>query len=126
MGDMTTREGSRAGAFWASPCGRRVVAGGVLAVQAWVLFAPATPNPGIPPTWHVDKLVHAGIFAAATWAVSRAGARPWPTALVMIAYAAVSEVIQQTLLASRSGDPTDLAADVVGVALGVWLVRHRP
>ena len=42
----------------------------------------------------------------------------------MSAYAAASEVVQGVALASRSGDPLDVLADLVGVGAG-WLLGRR-
>lgn len=75
-------------------------------------------------------MVHAALFAllagTARW---RFG--PAPTALVLIAlYAAVSELVQGIALSSRSGDPLDLLADVVGATVGwlvaAWLLSRPP
>lgn len=122
MGDMKAQT-PLAGQWWR---GRRAVAGGVLVAQAWVLFAPASPNTGIPPAWHLDKLVHAFVFAAATCTVIRAGGRPTVTVAGMVGYAAASEVVQHYLLSARSGDRGDLVADLVGVALGAWVAHRHP
>ena len=46
--------------------------------------------------------------------------RLWP-ALVLLVHAPVSEVLQAALAQGRSGDPADVAADVVGVALGTGI-----
>ena len=41
------------------------------------------------------------------------------------AYAVGSEVVQHTLLPDRSGDWTDVVADLVGAAVGLLLARAR-
>ena len=72
-----------------------------------------------------DKLVHAGLFLLlAVTAALRFGARP-VVLLVVLGYAAASEVVQAVLLAERSGDVWDLLADVVGAVAGHQLVRRR-
>ena len=94
----------------------------VVLLSLVLLFWPRTPDEQSIPD--LDKLVHAGLFAllaAATWwrfAAHRAGLA------AVLAYAAVSEVIQSTLLTSRDGDLRDLAADASGALLG-WLFVKR-
>lgn len=46
--------------------------------------------------------------------------RLWPV-LVLLVHAPVSEALQSALAQGRSGDPADVAADVVGVVLGTGL-----
>ena len=94
----------------------------VVLLSLVVLFWPRTPSEqGIP---NLDKLVHAGLFAllaATTWwrfAAHRAGL------VAVLAYAAVSEVVQSVVLTSRDGDLRDLAADASGALLG-WLFAKR-
>ena len=68
-----------------------------------------------------DKVVHAVLFGllAATARLRFGGRR---ALLVLLAgYALLSEVVQASLLAERSGDVGDLVADLVGVAAGWWL-----
>jgi VanZ family protein len=55
----------------------------------------------------------------------------WLVVEVFASHAVVSELIQRWFIPTRSGDPRDAGADVIGVALG-WLVyrlimarRHR-
>jgi VanZ family protein len=93
----------------------------VVLLSLVVLFAPRAPSEqGIP---NLDKVVHAGLFlllAATTWwrfAAHRAGL------VAVLAYAAVSEVIQSVALANRDGDVRDFLADAVGAVLG-WLVAR--
>jgi VanZ family protein len=86
-----------------------------------VLFS---PDPGGPagPTGS-DKVVHLTLFAllagTASW---RFAGRPVP--LLVALYAGLSEVVQALFLAHRSGDVRDLAADLLGVALGLWVVSR--
>lgn len=50
---------------------------------------------------------------------------PGLTGLALVAvYAAVSEVVQAVALTTRSGDPLDVLADLVGAAAG-WLLARR-
>ena len=100
-----------------------------------VLFAP-DPGGGAGRLPDVnDKVVHAVLFgllaAAVLWWWPRAGRRPSRTAAGVLAglavYAVGSEVVQDVLLAERSGDPLDVLADLVGAGLvvGSWWVRRR-
>ncbi|HCX83604.1 MAG TPA: VanZ family protein [Micrococcales bacterium] len=92
-----------------------------LAVNLWVLYAPRVPGP--PGGLRLDLLGHAATFAALTATGLLAGI---PTRLLLAAVAlnaVVSELVQHFFLPHRSGDVTDLAADVVGIALGVLLHR---
>ena len=102
---------------WATPAFAAAVA-----ISVVVLFAPHTPSEqGVP---HVDKVVHAltfGLLAATTrW---RFGPRAVLLVLV-IAYGALSEVVQWLALPARDGDVRDFLADAVGALLG-WLLARR-
>lgn len=95
-------------------------------VQLVVLYLPSPPEgPGIP---GLDKVVHVGVFAAPALAGVLGGLRPAVLGAALAAHAVVSELAQHALLAERSGDAWDVAADLVGVALGlavgVALRRH--
>lgn len=99
-----------------------------LAVQLVVLYAPAVPDvpgTGVP---GADKVVHAAVFAAVTLAALRAGLSGWVVAAYGLAHAGVSEALQHVLLAGRTGDGGDVAADVAGVVAGLlaawWLSRR--
>ena len=96
-------------------------------LQAAVLYWPqATTAGGLP---YLDKAVHVVVFAAVGVTAVLAGARAGVVVGLLAAHAGVSEVVQARLLAERSGDLWDVAADVVGtcggVALGVALRRRR-
>ncbi len=92
-----------------------------LLVQLAVLYAPRVPPVPGAEVAGLDKLVHAAVFAAVTFTALRAGLRPALVVGVGLAHAVVSEVLQHAVLPGRSGDPVDVLADVVGVALGAWL-----
>jgi len=104
--------------------GRRATAAfvAVVLLSLVVLFSPRAPSEqGIP---NLDKVVHAGLFlllAATTW--WRFGGR-WAGLLALIAYGALSEVIQSLTLAHRDGDVRDFLADAVGAVLG-WTLARR-
>lgn len=101
------------------------MAASAVALQAAVLFAPRAPSVdtgGLP----IDKVVHFGVFAAATAAVIWAGGGTRPTVAIMAAYAPVSEIIQAWAYPQRSGEIADVIADLLGVAAGAWIgVRAR-
>jgi VanZ family protein len=91
------------------------------AVQLYGLYAPTSPGPPMPPG--TDKVVHLLLFAAVMVTGLLAGIRARPLAAVLAAHAVVSEVVQHALLTGRTGDPWDVVADLVGVAVGWWAVR---
>jgi hypothetical protein len=79
--------------------------------------APAVPTGGLP----VDKVVHVLAFGLPTAALIAAGVpRRWVVAL-LAAHAPISELLQHQLLADRTGEAGDIAADLAGVVAGVAL-----
>lgn len=103
---------------------RVVAAGGALALQMLVLYAPSAPDVG-QSALPLDKLVHAAVFAVATYTLTAAGVPLGWVVGLMSAHAVISELVQHRLLADRAGEPADVAADLVGVAIGALLVRIR-
>jgi hypothetical protein len=70
-----------------------------------------------------DKAVHAILFAV--WAVLWSLAlqrRPLAILAAGIAYGAALEVFQQLLIAGRTGSIYDLAADTIGLGLGLTAI----
>ena len=102
---------------------------GVLAVTVLVslavLFTPGDDVPSAPAG--VDKLIHFTLFAVLALAGRWAGLRTLPLGLLLVAYAAVSEVIQWLGPLDRDGSVADGLVDVlgVGVALLVWTALSR-
>ncbi|MEX5721212.1 VanZ family protein [Geodermatophilus maliterrae] len=94
-------------------------------VSLAVLFAPGSDVPSAPPG--VDKVVHLTLFLALALAGRWAGVRPVPLVALLLAYGAVSEVVQAVAPLQRSGSVVDWLADVAGVVLGVavWAVGER-
>jgi VanZ family protein len=96
---------------------------GVLAVTVLVslavLFAPGSDVPSAPPG--VDKLVHLALFLALALAGRWAGIRARPLAVLLVAYAALSEVVQALSDLQRSGSVLDWVADLTGAVLGLLL-----
>ena len=109
-----------------------------VAVHLWGLYRDTGP-PSVPWFTHADKVEHLVGFGLPCFLVllaldlRRAPAVASTRAVVLVvaafvAHAAVSEVVQGTLYTTRSGDPADALADVVGTALGLaalLLVRRR-
>lgn len=105
---------------------RLVAAGGALALQMLVLYAPSAPDVG-DSALPLDKVVHAAVFALATYTLAAAGVSLGWVVGLMSAHAVVSELVQHRVLADRAGEPADVAADLVGVAIGVLVwIRRRP
>jgi hypothetical protein len=94
-------------------------------VSLAVLFAPASEVPIGPPG--VDKIIHGALFAALALTGSWAGIRPTALAVLLVAYAAVSELMQGLTPLARSASVGDWLADVAGVAVGllVWQALTR-
>lgn len=102
---------------------RRAVFVVALAAVCAALFWPSVdvevPGPRLP--W--DKAVHAGMFALLAFLGGWARIRLRWLLLLLAALAVASEAGQALLLPHRTGDWDDLAADLVGVALGVGVWR---
>ena len=97
-----------------------------VAVSAVVLFWPRAGAAGDVP--HLDKVVHAAVFAALAAAGAWRSGRLGAVLAACAAYAVLSEVVQHVLLPNRSGDPADVVADCAGavaVLLGARLLRAR-
>jgi hypothetical protein len=92
----------------------------VVLISLAVLFTPADGVPFAPPG--VDKLVHAGLFAALAASGRWAGIGRVSLGAPLVLYAAASEVIQGMAPIDRSASVADWLADVAGVLLGlaVW------
>lgn len=101
----------------------RAVFGVVLLTSLVVLFAPTAGGPQ--PFPYADKVVHLLLFAALAWSGQRAGVPVATLGVALVGYAVLSEVIQATLLPRRSGDWTDVAADLIGVAAGLLAGARR-
>jgi VanZ family protein len=94
-------------------------------VSLAVLFAPVDDVPAAPAG--VDKLVHLLLFLALAVTGRWAGVGVPSLAAGLLAYGAVSEVLQAVTALARSGSVADLVADVLGVlvGLGVWRAGER-
>ncbi len=108
-------------------------------VQLYGLYRPAGPPQ---PTWfpQADKVLHLLGFAlpvlfvllSLAWFSARrrtelTNQRIAAVLAVFAGHAVISEIIQDRFYASRAGDPADLLADCLGVALGAGaFVAVRP
>ena len=104
----------------------RTALAAAIAVNLVVLYWPRPVSDGGVP--YADKIVHVAIFAAVAVTALRVRVRlGWVVGLLAV-HAVSSELVQHWLLANRTGDPADVAADLVGVALGVvvaWKLAAR-
>ncbi|HET6967384.1 MAG TPA: VanZ family protein [Ornithinibacter sp.] len=90
-------------------------------VQLVVLYAPSGPS--VSPFPGSDKVVHVLVFLVPVAVALLAGLPARLVVGVFAAHAVTSELVQHALLPSRSGDPLDVVADLVGVGLGVLVWR---
>ena len=105
--------------------GREYVGGGaftaVVVLSLVMLFAPSS---GVPSGFQFsDKIVHFLLFASLAVTGRFAALPPRGLAAGLVAYAALSEVLQAVLPIGRHGDVRDVLADVLGVGTGL-LVTH--
>ena len=107
---------------------RAAVACAVAAAHLAVLYSPRAPAVGS--GIRLDLLVHVTVFAAVALTACWAGVGARTVGLVLAVEALVSEGVQALWLPGRTGDVTDLLADAVGVAVGLWaasaLARRGP
>ena len=115
-----TLAGTR-GDSWA----RTVLVAAVVANLVVLYWPRPVSDGGIP---YADKIVHLGIFAVVVVAGVRARVPlAWLVGLLAV-HAVSSELVQHWLLANRTGDPADVAADLLGVAVGAavaWKLAAR-
>lgn len=94
----------------------------VVLISLYALFSPATGIPFLPPG--VDKVGHFALFTALAFTGRRAGLAEVPLAIVLAAYAVVSEPLQGILPINRDASAWDALTDLCGIALGLWLARR--
>lgn len=103
---------------------RSITRGAVLVasvvVHLAVLYAPRVPATDVAGLPGADKVGHVVVFALVVTAALWAEIPARIVLPVLLGHAVVSELLQHLVLAGRSGDPWDVLADVVGVALG-WM-----
>ena len=90
-----------------------------------VLFTPGSDVPAAPPG--VDKVVHAALFAALALSGRWAGLPRTALVWLLLAYGAVSEIVQGVAPLARSGSFPDWLADAAGVLIGtvLWELATR-
>ncbi|MBA2390361.1 MAG: VanZ family protein [Geodermatophilaceae bacterium] len=107
--------------------GRRACFAIVLFVSVGILFSPASGVPVAPPG--TDLVVHVVLFAALSYTGVLAGMSRPAAVIVLLVYAAASEVLQSVPALNRSTSLADWLADAAGVGVGVaigLMVRRRP
>ncbi|MGL5819211.1 MAG: VanZ family protein [Phycicoccus sp.] len=116
--------GDAAGRAW--PSRPRLGLAAAVVVQLLVLYLPrgiAGPSslPG------ADKVVHAVVFLLPVLLALLAGLEARVVVAIFAVHAALSEVVQASVLPNRSGDVWDVVADLVGVCCGwlAWLTISR-
>lgn len=95
----------------------------VITCHVIALYSPGTIGSGPVGLPHLDKVTHLALFAAPTFLLRRLTNAWWPI-MAMVIHGPLSETIQHYWIPNRAGDPFDVAADVAGVGLGLWLA-HR-
>lgn len=100
--------------------GRVVLLCAVIVGHLLALYLPGSPEPSSFDVPGLDKIVHVALFAVPAYLIKGLTSASWPLWL-LIAHAPISELVQWRVVPYRSGDPLDLLADLVGVALGWWL-----
>lgn len=97
----------------------------LLGLQVWGLYL-YVPGVGEPVLTGQDKLAHGLLFGLPAAVAALLGSAP--ALLVLTCHALLSEPLQAALTTTRSADPWDLVADLIGIALAVgvvWSVRSR-
>jgi hypothetical protein len=101
----------------------RAAFAGVLVLSLYVLFWPRPAGADLGPPG-ADKAVHLVLFLLLAGSARLRFGAVWPVLGAVLAYAALSEVVQAVLLEGRSGDLLDLVADTIGVLAG-WVLARR-
>ena len=99
---------------------------GGFALLALALVALMAPNVGaVLPPGNSDKLAHViGFFAMTSWFAGVYRRARWgAVAFGMLAFGALTELLQGFATRSRSADPVDFAADALGVAVALLAAR---
>lgn len=127
--DRVTRETESIGG---SMLGRAVVALAALILHLAGLYSPTVPGGDAVGATGAAGLGHLVVFALLTWALMRlvAPVRRFPAGWVVVAmllHAGFSELIQHVALDGRSGQWGDVAADLLGVVVGVaaWIIERH-
>ncbi|MDO4998133.1 MAG: VanZ family protein [Neisseria sp.] len=96
---------------------------------AWYALLKESSNNAPPPFAHFDKVMHLALFFAQIWLLARSfiheqKAVPYRVLAVFgITFAVCSEIAQAMFTQTRTGSIADVVADIVGMALALWLAR---
>jgi VanZ family protein len=89
---------------------------------------PASTFDGIEPPWFASYLVHLAVYGvlgvALRWALD-GSRRPWVMSVAIGLVAGTLDELYQGLIPGREPSVIDVTVDVVGVAIGAWLVGRR-
>jgi len=99
----------------------------LLLVAAVIYGSVATFGSQIEIAGHVDKLEHALVYAfLAVWFTGLVDrGRYWQVAIALAALGLALEFTQQAMALGRVGDPWDMAANVLGIAVGLAVATRR-
>lgn len=92
------------------------------AIALVLLFSPGSTVPSGPE--HADKVTHALIFLGLAVTSRHARITAGHTVAWLACFAVVTEILQSLLPINRSGSVWDVAADLVGVVLGLVAARY--
>jgi hypothetical protein len=106
----------------------------ILILVITLMPAPAVPRLGLLGRYHVDKIIHALLFAVQFLLLVRAfrmhprsknvrGHAVSISILITVLYGAITELLQHVSGGGRSGDPFDFLADAAGVFLATALLH---
>lgn len=105
----------------AAAVARRAAFAVAVALQLLVLYLPRAQVPGGMDVPGSDKALHVAVFALVMLTGVLAGLPARGLAVVLVAHAGISELVQHLLLPGRTGDLLDAVADLGGIALGWYL-----
>jgi VanZ family protein len=87
----------------------------------WLRWPSSSPDPG---SFPIDKLVHAGLFLICGFLLTLGWlhqVKSWlPLLILLIAYAAVTEILQY-FIPGRGASAADVIADAIGAVVGILL-----
>ena len=99
-----------------------------------IFYLSSTPNlsSGLPSTYDLilRKTAHVVVFMVLTYLIASSfdsHNRRYLLFVIVVAvvYAFIDE-LHQVFVVTRSGNPTDIIIDSVGVYFGIWLYKHQP
>jgi VanZ family protein len=92
-------------------------------LQLYGVYSPRQTGPdvGLP---LADKVAHLFLFGSVAFLGLKVGVRSRWLLVALVSNAVISELVQHFVLPQRSGDPFDLLADLLGVAVGAWIAAR--